>query len=133
MAVSGVASRRQGRLGRAVLWVLTAVPAVSVALFYSVVIRARIAHGHWPREASASPNELGFTGHYWIWLASLPALFMAALLMAVVLLMTWYRWPAERRRLAAAVVVFVGLLLISVALYRSDLGGLSAWMGMGGK
>lgn len=43
-----------------------AYPVVWLAIFYSLVLRTRIAVGHWPYYAHPDPKDTGFDIHYFV-------------------------------------------------------------------
>jgi hypothetical protein len=63
------------------LLVATAFPIAWLACFYSLVVRTRLAVGHWPYYAHPDPKDTGFDIHYavvMVGLLAIPFLGLAA-------------------------------------------------------
>lgn len=109
---------------RPLAWLPIAVPLGSLALFYSYVLRARLALHTWPQPYQPDPKDLGFDLHHLAATFALPLwLISPALLPAV-----WLLWP--RRQRTALLAPFVAFLLIYLAgwlLVRLDPGHFLAW------
>jgi len=121
-------SEGTGKTLKSLLWSAAAVPTASLLLFWSFVLRTRLALGRWPIPSNPDPKDLGFSLHYWAWFWGLFGLLIAAPLLVILVLVVWFRWPAQRRDLGFAVALYVGVLLVSIVLYRLDFGGFSEWM-----
>jgi hypothetical protein len=110
------------------LWGLVTLPATSTALFYSFVLRARLALGRWPTFSNPDPKDLDFTLHHAAWFGSVVAQLAVAPLLAILCVVGWFLWPSERLKIGVATALYCALLLCSLTLSRWNLGGFSDWM-----
>jgi hypothetical protein len=99
-------------------------PAGYLILFYSFVLRARLALGYWPRPYQPDPKELDFSIHYLAALFGQP-LWMASPLAVLLLVMLLPR--SERRRAAAPVLLFAVTYLAVWLVLRVDPGAFVYW------
>ncbi len=95
-----------------------------LALFYSFVLRARLALGYWPQPYQPDPKELGFGIHYMAALLGLP-LWMVSPLAVLLLVILLPR--SERRHAAAPVLVFALTYLAAWLVLRADPGAFVSW------
>ena len=117
---------RLDRSLRRVVWGLALAPTASLLLFYSFVLRARVALGRWPSVYNPDPKDLGFL-HYLVVFYSLLAALLSVPLLIVVALVAWYRQPKMGWQLGFAFAFCVGVLVGSMYLYRLDPGAFSEW------
>lgn len=109
---------------RVLAWLLSLAPLGYLALFYSFVLRARLALGYWPQPYQPDPKELGFGIHYMAALLGLP-LWMASPLAVLLLVILLPR--SERRHAAAPVLVFTLTYLATWLVLRADHGAFVSW------
>ena len=86
---------RLARLNSPLLWLICLAPAGYLALFYSFVLRARLALGTWPLPYQPDPKALGFDIHYAAVLLALPLWMVSPL--AVLLLVALHHALDEER------------------------------------
>lgn len=106
---------------------LAAYPLCWLALFYSFVLRARLALGYWPAPYQPDPKDLGFTLHHTAVLLGVvawPAVIVAALGSALI-------GPREMlaRRLLLALARLGLCLLVYYILVSTDPGQFFVWFG----
>ena len=118
---------RRAQLGRLLLHVPSALLLLIAGLFYSYVLRARIALGRWPLPYDPDPKTLGFDLHRaLIWLSgtvlvALPALW---LLLAAISLLGLHTPKQDANRPA---FLFAGLFLLWFTLANLDPWQFGAW------
>ena len=106
-------------------WVLTFLPAATLALFYGYVLHFRLMAGHWPHFNDPDPNTSLFALHRFavaigIMAASgSPFLWLVALPLAKGLA----GWRTYFFRLG----LYLSLLLVLILMGRSDPGGFFNW------
>lgn len=105
-------------------WLLCLAPLGYLALFYSFVLRARLALGYWPQPYQPDPKELGFSIHYMATLLGLP-LWMASPIAVLLMVIVWPR--SERRHAAAPVLFFALTYLAAWLVLRADPGAFGYW------
>ena len=120
-----IRSRLDRGLRRAA-WGLALTPTASLLLFYSFVLRARVALGRWPSVYNPDPKDLGSLHHLVVFYSVLAALLSVPLLF-VVAVVAWYRQPRMGWQFGFAFVLCIGVLVGSMYLYRLDPGGFSEW------
>ena len=112
------------RLNSPLLWLICLAPAGYLALFYSFVLRARLALGTWPLPYQPDPKALGFDIHHAAVLLTLPLWMVSPM---AVLLMVALQPGFGRRKIVLPVLVF-GLLYLAVWLVlRMDPGSFGYW------
>lgn len=109
---------------RALAWLPALFPLGYLALFYSYVLRARLALGVWPRPYQPDPKDLGFDLHYLAVLLALPVWFISPILLLIWLLL----WPRGRRKaLLWPFLAFLLIWLLGWLLLRLDPGQFGTW------
>jgi hypothetical protein len=111
------------------IWSLAATPFVWTILFWSFVLRARVALGHWPAPYQPDPKDLGFAVHYYLLLAGMPLALAAAIVVPIVVVLG-FRSPTRSRaraRWAATLAIAGGLGLVLWG--QTDPGQFLSWLG----
>lgn len=112
------------RLRTLVVWLICLAPAGYLILFYSFLLRARLALGTWPLPYQPDPKALGFDIHHAAVLLALP-LWMASPM--AVLLLVALQPTFGRRKIALPVMVFGLLYLLVWLVLRMDPGWFMVW------
>ena len=105
-------------------WLLCLAPVGYLALFYSFVLRARLALGTWPQPYQPDPKALGFDVHYMTILLGLSLLLAVPILVVIPIA---FQPRAQRKRLVLPVLVFALLTLAAVLVLRIDPGSFATW------
>jgi len=113
-------TRRDGSL----VWLICLAPAGYLALFYSFVLRARLALGTWPLPYQPDPKALGFDIHHAAVLLALPLWMVSPL---AVLLLVALQPRFGRRKIVLPVLVFALLYLAAWLVLRMDPGAFGYW------
>ncbi len=110
--------------GNGLAWSLTLVPVLSLAAFYSFVLRARWAIGHWPTYNHPDPKLLGFQFHH-VAVTLLMVVLPVAGLVALGYLGATLRQPSRQSKsMRWAMIALFGL---AVVLWTADPGGFVNW------
>ena len=115
---------RLARLNSPLLWLICLAPAGYLALFYSFVLRARLALGTWPQPYQPDPKELGFGVHHAAVLLGLPLWMVSPM---AVLLLVALQPRFGRRKIVLPVLVFGLLYLVAWLVLRMDPGSFGYW------
>ncbi|MER2599719.1 MAG: hypothetical protein ABTQ73_09375 [Caldilineales bacterium] len=110
---------------RLLIWLPAILPLGVLTLFYSYVLRARLALGVWPRPYQPDPKDLGFDLHYVLVLFSWPVLLVSP---AILLLWLLYWRRSQPKALLMSAVVFMLIWLASCLLLRLDPGQFGMWL-----
>jgi hypothetical protein len=104
----------------------TAMVLGQLAVFYGLVLRARLALGRWPRPNLPDPKEIDFPVHA---VVTIVGGFFTVLtpVLAVILLGAARALGLPRPQLRASAVAFGLCYLAGVALYVADPGGFGEW------
>ena len=105
---------------------LALTPLASVALFYSYVVRARVALGRWPLPYRPDPKDLGFDLHRGLVAAGIDVVFAAAVPTALFAVVVYFM-PSQRRRVWAFAVLYLVLLAAWFLLLWTDPGRFVEW------
>lgn len=112
---------------RSLIWLLALAPLFHAFVFWTFVLRARLALGYWPYPYHPDPKTLGFGLHHTLVTLS-PAVMFTSVVMTLVLAAAFYR-PLQRDRgrpLLAALVAIVGVAGL-LLWARFDPGQFLAW------
>lgn len=107
------------------LWLACLPPAGYLALFYSFVLRARLALGVWPEPYQPDPKSLGFGIHHAMVLLGAP-LWMAS--PVVVLMLVALRPGLRGRKMVLPLVVFAMLYTATWLILQIDPGNFAYWI-----
>lgn len=114
---------------RTLVWILAAAPLLWALAFWSFVLRARIALGHWPYPYNPDPKDLGFPVHYMALIMGMPLSFTSVAMALILTAVFYQRLRLDRARPALAAIFGVlgvaGLLIWG----RTDPGRFLAWLG----
>ena len=113
------------RLHMPIAWLICLAPAAYLMLFYSFVLRARLALGTWPQPYQPDPKDLGFGVHYAAVLVGLPLWMVSP---AAVLLLLALQPSFGRRKIILPVLVFGLLYLAACLVSRMDPGSFGYWL-----
>ena len=116
---------RLARLNAPLLWLICLAPAGYLILFYSFVLRARLALGTWPQPYQPDPKDLGFVVHYAVVLLGLPLWMVSPM---AVLFLVALQLSFGRRRIVLPVLVFGLLYLVAWLVLRMDPGSFLYWL-----
>ena len=119
---------RTDRILHRCVWGLALVPLASQALFWSLVLRARLELGRWPYVYHPDPKDIGAV-HYMAYFYSVLGALLSPFLLAVVTLVAGVRQPVKSRQLVAAFLLCVGVLLGTIWMHRLDPWGFTDWIG----
>ena len=112
------------RLRTPIVWLICLAPAGYLALFYSFVLRARLALGTWPLPYQPDPKALGFDIHHAAVLLTLPLWMVSPM---AVLLLVALQPRFGRRKIVLPVLVFGLLYLVAWLVLRMDPGSFGYW------
>ena len=113
------------RLRMPIVWLICLTPAGYLILFYSFVLRARLALGHWPQLYQPDPKDLDFGIHYAAVLLGLPLWMVSP---AAVLLLVALQPRLGRRKIVLPVLVFGLLYLVVWLVLRMDPRSFGYWL-----
>ena len=124
---SGKPESRVDRILRRVVWILALAPTASLALFYSLVLRARVVLGHWPSYGGdPDPTAIGSIHHLVVFYSTLAAILSIPLFLPVAAV-AWFRRPKMGWQIGVAFLLCVGVLVGSAYLHRLDPWGITEW------
>ena len=112
------------RLRMPIVWLICLTPAGYLILFYSFVLRARLALGYWPQPYQPDPKDLGFGIHYAVVLLGLPLWMVSPI---VVLLLVALRPHVGRGKIVSPVLVFGLLYLVVWLVLQMDPRSFGVW------
>ena len=113
------------RLRMPIVWLICLTPAGYLILFYSLVLRARLALGHWPQLYQPDPKDLDFGIHYAAVLLGLPLWMVSPM---AVLLLVALQPSFGRRKIILPVQVFGLLYMVVWLALRMDPGSFGYWL-----
>ena len=97
------------RFERVTYWMVSTSPWACLALFWSFVLRARLALGRWPTPCQPDPKDLGFDFHHLLVTLSLPvAISMTVMAGVLVLVAIAWRWERATRFGLGTLILCVG-------------------------
>ena len=108
-----------------IVWLICLAPAGYLMLFYSFVLRARLALGIWPKPYQPDPKDLGFGVHYAAVLLGLPLWMVSPM---AVLLLVALQPRLGRRKIVLPVLVFGLLYMVVWLVLRMDPRSFGYWL-----
>ena len=99
---------------------------VQAAVFYGLVLRARLALGRWPEPYRPDPKDLDFGVHSTVAVIGAIGVGVSPIL-AVMLLGAAHALGLSRRHVYAAALTFGACYLMGILLVRADPGRFGEW------
>jgi hypothetical protein len=122
--VASYAMQQYARIKTRLLTAAVVFPVVWLAFFYLLVLRTRLAVGHWPYYGHPDPKDTGFDIHYFAVGLGLVAIPVFGLVASALGLFTWLRFRDVPWRLVLASF----LVAVATILYlKTEPGDFIGW------